>query len=82
MSPVHVLTITDFPLACRKQTLFSALVSSAIFSAGETRAEKSVCPLQATAFRACASKMVYLMVTFEKEIPVMHFRFTHLSWLA
>ena len=33
---VHVLTITDFPLACRKQTLFS----SAIFSAGETRAEK------------------------------------------
>ena len=52
----HVLTITDFlDLACGKQKLFLALVSSAIFSAGETRAEKSVCPAQATAFRACAS---------------------------
>ena len=61
----HVLTITNF-LAWRKQTLFSA---------GETKAEKSVCPSQATAFRACASnrfveRWFNLMVTFEKEIPV------------
>ena len=70
----HLLTVTNF-LACRKQTLFSA---------GETTAEKSVCPSQATAFRACASnrfveRWFNLMVTFEKEIPVTHFRFTHLS---
>ena len=55
-----------------------------LFSAGETRAEKSVYPSQATAFRACASnrfveRWFNLMVTFEKEIPVTHFRFTHLS---
>ena len=33
-------------------------------------------------FESACRKMVYLMVTFEKEIPVIHFRFTHLSWLS
>ena len=39
--------------------------------AGETRAGKNVCSPQATCFRACAST-----------IPLIYFRFIHLSWLS
>ena len=42
----------NFLLACREQTLFSAFVSPAekraLFSAGEIKAEKSVCSPQAS----------------------------------
>ena len=45
-------SVKGVTLACGKQTLFSALVSPAekiaIFSAGETRAEKIVCSPQAS----------------------------------
>ena len=73
----HVLTITDF-----------LVFSPAEKNSGETRAEKSVCFPQATssglALQLGLQKdAVYLIrVNFEKEISVIYFRFTHLSWLS
>ena len=50
-SSLRLLMIVEKLLACGKQTHFSAIVSPAekiaIFSAGETKAEKCVCSTQA-----------------------------------